>query len=94
MQNKYALPGLLTHYNRFEPDFDLMWEYKNLSWLFSVDRKLCPNGHCSAKVMPNSDPEGQSFLSTSNSHGRFFSMHTLSVFIAFCYFICETVTNI
>ena len=31
MQNKYALPGLLTHYNRFEPDFDLMWEYKNLS---------------------------------------------------------------
>ena len=65
MQNKYALPGLLTHYCyiRFEPHFDLMWEYKNLSWLFGVDRKLCPKGHCSAKVMPNSDPDGESFLS-------------------------------
>ena len=94
MQNKYALPGLLTHYSRLEPHFDLMWEYKNLSWLFGVDRKLCPKGHCSAKVMPNRDPEGQSFLSTPNSHGRFFSLHTLSVFIAFCHFKCETVTNI
>ena len=44
--------------------------------------------------MPNSDPEGHSFLSTPNSHGRFFSLHTLSVFIAFCHFKCETVTNI
>ena len=44
--------------------------------------------------MPNSDPEGQSFLSTPNSHGRFFSLHTLSVFIAFCHFKYETCTNI
>ena len=94
MQNKYALPGLFIHYSRFEPYFDLMWEYKNLSWLFGVDRKLCPKGHCSAKVMPNSDPEGQSFLSTPNSHGKFVSLHTLSVFIAFCHFKCETFTNI
>ena len=92
MQNKYALPGLLTHYSRFEPHFDLMWEYKNLSWLFGVDRKLCPKGHSSAKVMPNSYPE--SFLSTPNSHGRFLSLHTLSVFIVFCHFKCETFTNI
>ena len=62
--------------------------------MFGVDRKLCPKGHCSAKVMPDSDPEGQSFLSTPNSHGRFFSLHTTSVFIAFCHFKCETVTNI
>ena len=94
MQNKYALPGLLTHYSRTEPHFDLLWEYKTLSWLFGVDRKLCPKGHCSAKVMPNSDPEGQIFVSTPNSHGRFFSLNTLSVFIAFCHFKCETFTNI
>ena len=75
MQNKYALPGLLTHYSRLEPHFDLM-------------------GHCSAKVMPNSDPEGKNFLSTPNSHGRFFSLHTLSVFIALCHFKYETFTNI
>ena len=94
MQNKYALPGLLTHYSRFDPHFDLIWEYKNLSWLFGVDRKLCTKGHCSAKVMPNSNPEGQNILSTPNIHGRFFSLHTLSVFIVFCYFKCETFTNI
>ena len=58
------------------------------------DQPGCPKGHCSAKVMPNSHPEGQSFLSIPNSHGRFFSLHTLSVFIAFCHFKCETFTNI
>ena len=51
-----------------------------------------PKGNCSAKVMPNSDPEGQ--FSIRTSHGRFFSLHTLSVFIAFCYFKCETFTKI
>ena len=30
------------------------------------------------RVMPNSDPEGQSFLSEPNNHERFFSLHTLS----------------
>ena len=35
-----------------------------------------------------------SFLSTPNSHGRFFSLHTLSVFIAFWHFKCQTFTNI
>ena len=59
-----------------------------------VDRKLCPKGHCSASVMPNSDPEGQSFLFIPNSHGRFFSLHTLSVFTAFYHFKDETFTNI
>ena len=28
-------------------------------------------------VMPNSDPDGWIFLSTPNSHGRFFFLHTL-----------------
>ena len=83
MQNKYALPGLLTHYNMFEPHFDFMWEYKNLLWLFGVDRKLFPKGHCSAKVMPNSDPEAQSFLSTPNSHGRFLSLRTFQFLLLF-----------
>ena len=28
------------------------------------------------RVMPNSDPEGQIFLSTPNNHDRFFLLHT------------------
>ena len=44
--------------------------------------------------MLNSDPEGQIFLSTPTSHCRFFFLHTLPVFIAFCHFKCEILTNI
>ena len=41
-------------------------------------------------------PRERVFIHTNlpNSHGRFFSLHTLSVFIAFCHFKCETFTNI
>ena len=46
------------------------------------------------QVMPNSDPEGQTFLSTTNIHGRFFLLHILTVFIAYGQFKCETLTNI
>ena len=38
--------------------------------------------------------EGQIFLSSPNSHGRFFFLHTLPVFIAFGHFKCKTLTNI
>ena len=46
--------------------------YKNLSWLFGVDRKICPKSHCLASQDLLSDHEGQIFLPTQNSHDRFF----------------------
>ena len=62
-------------------------DYKNLSWLFGVDRKICPEGHCSASQgLPNSDLEGQIFLSTPNNLESFFFLLILPVFIAFDHF--------
>ena len=40
----------------------------NLSWVWGMDRKI--------DVMPNSDPEGQIFLSTPKNRDRFFFSHT------------------
>ena len=61
MQNKYALLGLLTHYSKFELHFDLMWEYKNPSWLYGVDRKLCPKGHFRQKWCQTVIPKDRVF---------------------------------
>ena len=56
-------------------------EYKYLSCVYGVDRKICHEGHWSAslgcRVMPNSDPEWQIFLSTPYTHDRYFFLHTL-----------------
>ena len=40
-------------------------------------------------MIPNSDPEGQIFLSTPNSYDRFFFLHTLPVFTAFDCFLMK-----
>ena len=55
-------------------------EYKNLSWVWGADRKICPRSlFCFTwfrRTMPNSDPKGRIFLSAPKSHDRFFFLHT------------------
>ena len=65
-----------------------------LVWTEISVTRVTVRHHKACRVMPNSDTEGQSFLSTPNSHGSFVFLHTLPVFIAFGHFKCETFTNI
>ena len=49
---------------------------KNPSWLFGTDRKIHPSGSLFGITRPNSDPEGQIFLSAPNNYdGYFFNPH-------------------
>ena len=59
-------------------------DYMNLSSVWGADRKI--------DVMPNSDPEGQIFLSTPKNHDRFFFSHTFW-FPAFDFNIAVAILN-
>ena len=59
----------------YQTPLGLMWEYKNLAWIWGGDRKICLRVTVFL-VMPNSDPEGQIFPSTPNNHDRFFFLYT------------------
>ena len=37
-----------SHCCEFKPSSGHMWDYKNLTWVLSVDRKFHPKGHCLA----------------------------------------------
>ena len=55
-------------------------KYRYLSWVYGSDRKsvtrVTDRHHEACRVMPNSDPEWQIFLSTPNNHDRYFFLHT------------------
>ena len=51
-------------------------DYKNVSWVWGVDREIRPRVTVWRRVMPNNDLEGRIFLSASNGHDRFFFLHT------------------
>ena len=61
-------------------------KYKNLGclvWIETFVPRVTVRHHEACQVIPNSDPEGQIFLSTPNHHDRFFFLHTLPVFHCF-----------
>ena len=55
-------------------------DYKDLSIVLGVDRKIRPKDYCLASrgllVMSDCGPEGMIFLSIPHTHDRFFTMHT------------------
>ena len=58
-----------------------------LVWIEKSIPRVNVRHHEACRVTTNSDPEGQIFLSTPNSHGIFFFLHTLPFFfIAFGHF--------
>ena len=60
--------------------YQYFWvEYKNLSLVWGVDRKIRLEGYCLASrglPMSDYDPKGQIFLSIPHTLDRFFSLHT------------------
>ena len=61
-------------------DISVVWDYKYLSCVYGVDRKICHEGHWSASRGLPSDAEQWSrvsdFLSTPYTHDRYFFLHT------------------
>ena len=65
-------------------------EFKNLSYLFGVDRKICRKGHCSASRGWPHDAEQWPQETDFSIH-----TNTLPIFlIGFDHYECEEVTNV
>ena len=54
-----------------------MYFHGCMVWIEKSVTRVTDRHHKACRVMPNSDPEGQIFLSTSYTHDRYFFLHTI-----------------